>query len=152
MATRRMLILPALAAIAAASAPASAKPVISWFTGPPPDISARLAGLCVSRSMLVVELDDHHVICSRPDRSFVAALAQSMANELSTGSPEQRLRFAIIRQPAATMVQASLWLELPMGGGEVQRQPLDGKKDQAKVISILTEAGGSLSPPTASAR
>jgi len=41
---------------------------------------------------------------------------------------------------------------LPMGGGEVQRQPLDGKKDQAKVISILTEAGGSLSPPTASAR
>lgn len=135
-----------LSVLVLAATPALAEdrpPPTAWFTQEPAEVANLLANKCVDRSGAVVEQDAFHVLCVRQMSGSQGILAQALLGNAYSTTPEVRLRFAVMKDGAATRVQASQWVEVQMALGQVRRTEMNGKKQNASLVALLTEAGGS---------
>lgn len=142
--SRPIAAMIGLLAITAASA--AEGPTDAYFAEEPNAVSARLADMCMDRQYLVVEQDEHHVLCSKETSGLKGILAQVLIGNAYSTTPVIKMRFALARGRANTRVQASGWIETQMAFGQMRQIPLDGRKQQGELMAALISAGGSEFP------
>lgn len=134
------------AVVVAAPLHAESGPVTVYFK-PDVDVVGSISTFCVSKNIMIVEQDDHHVVCQKVMTGLGAVFAQALVGNSYSTTPTQNIRFQISKLKAFTAVQASAWIETQMAFGQTRREALDSGKPRKQILGALTDMGGTLAPP-----
>lgn len=124
--------------MASATAAFAGGPLSMWFYGSATEASDKLSLSCADRNAVVVEQDDRHVLCQREAGGLTA---RYLFSGRSGTTPMLNIRFALLRDGQDTRIQASQWIEVQNGAGQVQRSPLDSAKYDAAMREVLHGIG-----------
>ena len=145
----RYLVLATLVLAGCVTQPAPIAHTVSGrpeavFQKTPEETATLLAERCLDRGLIIQEQSPSHLVCGKVmqgNDAFIAGLA--FGTRYGT-DPEQRIRFAILRTPTGTRVQAYQWVETQNAYGQTSRHEINNQRAFNDTQQTLFALGGEL--------
>lgn len=132
--------LPAFADEFYAVTPSGATEMV--FAEPLPDVVGKLSTKCIDAGWTIATSTTNEVVCEAPMNFGQSLMGQLLMGNSYSTPPRRFFKYVVSTVNGVSRVQASGWMELQMGFGQVRRNDFSGPEFHNSAMTFLGTAGG----------